>query len=336
MEILLENVPTDTMTNTPYNNIHKQIQEWYQQHGRVTLPWRNTTNPYKIYLSEIMLQQTQVKTVLERFYFPFLEKFPTLKDVANAPVDDVLKAWEGLGYYTRARNLHKTAQAIKGILPNSAIELEELSGIGKSTAHAVACFAFYEPLPILDANVKRILYRFFAITKRDEKLLWKKAYELFDKTNAYIYNQTLMDIGSLICTHKNPLCQECPLNSKCQGEETPLLYPEKKVKKSKPTKKHFMIIYFHQDKYALQKNSTKLLGGLWAFEQQEKFELTKESTSLGSLTQHYTHFRLDAEVLLVQDNTQKEMNYYTIEEIHTLALSGADRKALELLETHLK
>ena len=214
--------------------------------------------------------------------------------------------------------------------------LEKLSGIGKSTAHAVACFAFNEPLPILDANVKRILYRFFTISKRDEKLLWEKAYELFDKKNAYIYNQTLMDIGSSICTHKKPLCEECPLTSKCQGKVTPLLYPEKKVKKSKPTKKRFMIIYFHKERYALQKNSTKLLGGLWAFEQQETFTPTKNCTSLGSITQHYTHFRLDAEILLVQDNTQKKMNYYTIKEIHTLALSGADRKALELLENHLK
>ena len=283
-----------------------------------------------------MLQQTQVKTVLERFYFPFLEKFPTLKDVANAPVDDVLKAWEGLGYYTRARNLHKTAQATKGILPNSAIELEKLSGIGKSTAHAVACFAFGEALPILDANVKRILYRFFAITKRDEKRLWKKAYELFDKENTYIYNQALMDIGSSICTNKNPLCKECPFNLKCQGKETPLLYPEKKVKKAKPTKKHFMIIYFYKDKYALQQNSTKLLGGLWGFKQQEKFESTKESALLGFFTQHYSHFRLDADVLLVQDGTQKEMNYYTLEEIYGLPLSGADRKALNLLENYLK
>ena len=308
-----------------------------------------------------MLQQTQVKTVLERFYSPFLEKFPTLQNVANAPIDDVLKAWEGLGYYTRARNLHKTAQATNGTLPNSAMELEKLSGIGKSTAHAVACFAFGEALPILDANVKRILYRFFAIIKRDEKLLWEKAYELFDKENAYVYNQTLMDIGSLICTHKNPLCHACPFSSKCKGKETPLLYPEKKVKKSKPTKKRFMIIYFHKERYALQKNSSQLLGGLWAFEQREKFTidilqnsepmalasqysglkspipkslLTKEVTILGKLIQHYSHFRLDAEVLLIPNNSKKEMNYYTIEEIHTLALSGADRKALELLENY--
>jgi A/G-specific adenine glycosylase len=319
------------MPKKDYSQLHKKIQMWYQEHGRVTLPWRNTNNPYKIYLSEIMLQQTQVKTVLERFYFPFLEKFPTLKAVANVPVDDVLKAWEGLGYYTRARNLHKTAQATEGTLPNSAIELEKLSGIGKSTAHAVACFAFDKTLPILDANVKRILHRFFALKVREEKELWRRADELFDKQNAYIYNQTLMDIGSLICTNKNPKCEKCPFASLCQGKESPLLYPEKKVKKKKPIKNHFMLIYEHENRYALQQNSSNLLGGLWAFPQCSTFKETLHHTKLGQFTQHYSHFQLNATVILLK-KFEKELNYYSIDEIHGLALSGADRKALALLE----
>lgn len=277
-----------------------------------------------------MLQQTQVKTVLERFYFPFLEKFPTFQDVANAPVDDVLKAWEGLGYYTRARNLHKTAQQTQGILPNSAQELEKLSGIGKSTAHAVACFAFDEPLPILDANVKRILYRFFAIKTCNTKDLWEKAYALFDKDNAYIYNQSMMDIGSTICTHKNPNCDECPFDSLCQGKGNPLLYPEKKVKKTKPIKKHFIIIYHQHNRYALRQNNSNLLGGLWAFDQQEHFDLETPHTVLGNFKHHYSHFRLDATVLFVNANTNA--SFFSIEAIEKLALSGADRKALELLK----
>ena len=279
-----------------------------------------------------MLQQTQVKTVLERFYFPFLEKFPTFKDVADAPVDDVLKAWEGLGYYARARNLHKTAQQTQGILPNSAQELEKLSGIGKSTAHAVACFAFDEPLPILDANVKRILYRFFAIETCSNKDLWEKAYALFDKDNAYIYNQSMMDIGSTICTHKNPNCTECPFNSLCQGKENPLLYPEKKVKKTKPIKKHFMIIYHQNNAYALRQNDSNLLGGLWAFDQQKHFDLETPHTVLGNFKHHYSHFRLDATVLFV--NAETNASFFTIPQIAKLALSGADRKALELLKIH--
>ena len=292
-----------------------------------------TKSAYEIYLSEIMLQQTQVKTVLERFYFPFLKKFPTFQDVANAPVDDVLKAWEGLGYYTRARNLHKTAQLTNGILPNSAQELETLSGIGKSTAHAVACFAFDEPLPILDANVKRILYRFFAIKKCNNKDLWEKAYALFDTNNAYIYNQSMMDIGSTICTHKNPNCDMCPFESLCQGKENPLLYPEKKIKKTKPIKKHFMIIYHQNNTYALRQNDSNLLGGLWAFDQQEDFDLEIPHTVLGNFKHHYSHFRLDATVLFVNANTNA--SFFSIEAIEKLALSGADRKALELLKIHI-
>ncbi len=324
------------MQKQSYTKIHNNILSWYQQHGRITLPWRNTQSSYEIYLSEIMLQQTQVKTVLERFYFPFLEKFPSFKAVADAPIDDVLKAWEGLGYYTRARNLHKTAQITKGELPRSTEALEKLAGIGKSTAHAVACFAFNAPLPIMDANVKRILHRFFAIKKRNDKALWNKAYELFDKNNAYIYNQTMMDIGSLICTHKNPNCEACPFESLCQGKETPLLYPEKNVKKTKPIRERFMIIYHHQNGYLLQQNRTKLLGGLWAFVQEENFDAHAENiTKLGEFTHHYTHFRLNAKVLFIHQK-MKNKTYFSLTQIENLALSGADRKALELLKAYLK
>ncbi|HIO95809.1 MAG TPA: A/G-specific adenine glycosylase [Campylobacterales bacterium] len=321
-----------TVQSEKYIELHKNILTWYQQHGRVTLPWRNTQSSYKIYLSEIMLQQTQVKTVLERFYFPFLTKFPTFQDVANAPVDEVLKAWEGLGYYTRARNLHKTAQATSGILPNSAKALEKLSGIGKSTAHAVACFAFDEALPILDANVKRILYRFFAVKKCTDKELWQLAYTLFDKENAYIYNQTLMDIGATLCKHKTPECNVCPFESMCQGKKNPLLYPEKKVKKKKPIRTHFMLIYHHNNHYALKQNTTQLLGGLWAFPQFESFESkSKKITELGDLVHHYTHFRLDAKVLLVHQKINN-IKWFSFEQIDQLAMSGADRKALAMLK----
>jgi A/G-specific adenine glycosylase len=313
-----------------YNEIHQNILKWYEEHGRVTLPWRNTNSAYEIYLSEIMLQQTQVKTVLDRFYFQFLEKFPKLVDVANAPVDDVLKAWEGLGYYTRARNLHHTAIITKGTLPKNAEELETLKGIGKSTAHAVACFAFDKPLPILDANVKRILYRFFAVQTCNEKKLWELANELYDKKNAYIYNQTMMDIGSAICTHKNPLCDTCPFESLCQGKKDPYLYPLKKKKAKKPVRKRTLVIYHLDDKYALRQNSTRLLSGLWGFKQEEDFEISKSITELGEFKQHYTHFTLEASVVLLKDKNQE--NYFSIEEIHNLALSGADRKALALLE----
>ncbi len=316
----------------PYHKIHHEIQLWYQAHGRVTLPWRNTQNPYKIYLSEIMLQQTQVKTVLERFYFPFLKKFPTLKSVAKASLDDVLKAWEGLGYYTRARNLHKTAQETNGILPQSPQELERLSGIGKSTAHAVACFAFDASLPILDANVKRILYRFFAIEECRERELWERAYQLFDTQNAYSYNQAMMDIGSAICTHKAPNCTACPFHIQCQGSTNPLRYPKRKTQKNRPIRQRFILIYHHNDRYMLTQNKTRLLAGLWAFPQEEEYQLQRDDTLLGTFVHHYTHFTLKAQVVLIHE--KQTLPHFEIEEIHQLALSGADRKALDLLKRY--
>ena len=321
--------------STSYQQIHQNILTWYTSHGRVTLPWRNTSSPYEIYLSEIMLQQTQVKTVLERFYFPFLKKFPTFKDVANAPVDDVLKAWEGLGYYTRARNLHKTAQMTQGELPTSAEELEKLSGIGRSTAHAVACFAFDEALPILDANVKRILYRFFAVEKCSDKELWSYAYKLFDDKRAYDYNQAMMDIGSQICLHKKPQCSVCPFESQCLGKDEPLLYPTKKVKKKKPVRAKNILIQSSENKIAIfQNRDKKLLHGLWGFEQFDAELKEEDWNHIGEISHHYTHFHLQAKVYWV-DAGVLDLEFYSLDEIAELALSTADKKVIKLFTSRI-
>lgn len=321
----------------PYDPLHRKLLRWYEEHGRVTLPWRNTRNPYKIYLSEIMLQQTQVKTVLERFYFPFLEQFPTLNAVANASEESVLKAWEGLGYYSRARNLYRTAQLTQGILPDQATELQKLPGIGKSTAHAVACFAFGESLPILDANVKRILYRFFAIEKCTERELWEKAYALFDPHHSYTYNQTLMDIGATLCLPKRPDCSLCPLQSACQGTTDPLRYPQKNPKKSKPIKERDIVLYQHEDHYQLQQNTARLLQGLWSFPQQEKAnrETLHTPTLLGEIVHHYSHFTIKASVLISPSPYRNDAQWFTLPAIEALALSGVDKKALALLKAYL-
>ncbi|MCF6207297.1 MAG: A/G-specific adenine glycosylase, partial [Sulfurovum sp.] len=172
------------MENVDLEKTHRQIREWYAKNGRHDLPWRTTDDPYRIYLSEVMLQQTQVKTVLERFYFPFLEKFPTLKALGSAPLDEVLKAWEGLGYYNRAKNLHKTAQLliqkgqVQGIaptMPENIDSLVKLPGIGKNTAHAIAAFAFNKPVPVMEANVRRILCRIHRIKTPNDKKIWELA-----------------------------------------------------------------------------------------------------------------------------------------------------------------
>ncbi|MDP3120850.1 MAG: A/G-specific adenine glycosylase [Sulfuricurvum sp.] len=314
-----------------HNKIHTSLLQWYKINGRHALPWRITDDPYKIYLSEIMLQQTQVKTVLKRFYFPFLERFPTLLDVTQSDLDDVLKMWEGLGYYTRAKNLHAAAQQCQGVLPKNASELLELPGIGPSTAHAISAFAYKESLPILDANVKRILHRYFAIEQRDEKQLWNAAYALFDAKHPFEYNQAMMDIGSMVCLAKKPLCDVCPFEQGCQGKSDPLKYPKAKIKKIKPVRNRIIVVYTRNGKFALSQRKERFLHGLWGFVQYEAVE-KNEAVLLGHVTQHYSHFTLQADVYLCEDNcVNEECEWFAPSEIMKLSLSGADHKVLKLI-----
>lgn len=306
------------------------LLRWYDKNGRHDLPWRTTDNPYHIYISEIMLQQTQVKTVLERFYFPFLKRFPTLLEIAESDLNDVLKMWEGLGYYTRAKNLHLAARQCNGILPGNAYDLMQLSGIGRSTAHAIAAFAYRESLPILDANVKRILHRYFALKERNEKKLWEYAYILFDPNHPFEYNQAMMDIGATVCLAKKPLCALCPFDNTCEGKSNPLSYPEAKTKILKPIRKRSIIIHYRNNRYALTQRTERFLHGLWGF-----FETTEISSaiSLGHITQHYSHFTLEADVYLSIDEIEEEgFEWFTLEEIEELSLSRADRKAVEFIK----
>jgi A/G-specific adenine glycosylase len=273
-------------------NTHKNIQNWYKIHGRLELPWRMTNDPYHIYLSEVMLQQTQVKTVLERYYFPFLEKFPTLKSLGDAPLDDVLKMWEGLGYYNRAKNLHQTATLVDE-LPKDINELVKLPGIGKNTAHAVATFAFKQPLPIMEANVKRILCRLNKLKTPTDKELWNIAYKFVDKINPFDYNQAMMDIGATICLPKNPKCEHCPLADICKGQEEPTLYPTKK-KRVVPTREQNILINVYNDTLSLTQRKGKFLHGLWGFESIEVPLCASEY--IGEVTHAYTHFKLICKV----------------------------------------
>jgi len=313
-----------------YALTHAAIVDWYAKHGRHDLPWRQTRDPYRIYLSEIMLQQTQVGTVLERFYFPFLAQFPTLGDVAKAHEDAVLKAWEGLGYYTRARNLHATAKLTQGLLPQTAAELERLPGIGRSTAAAIACFAYGEAVPILDANVRRILYRFFRRRRARAQELWQMAKRLFDEEHPYAYNQALMDIGATLCTPGDPDCDVCPLRTQCRGREHPARYPAPKPKKPKPTRRRTLLIYTDGERYGLRRGQERLLGGLYGWPQ---LEADVAGRMLGRVVHHYSHFVLDAKVVLTDELPDEPVTLYTLAQIDALALSRADRKALELLRT---
>jgi len=305
---------------------HQKIHDWYQDKGRHALPWRSTSDAYHIYLSEVMLQQTQVKTVLERYYFPFLKKFPTLKALGEAPLDDVLKMWEGLGYYNRAKNLHKTAGLITA-LPQEIDELIKLPGIGKNTAHAVATFAYKKPVPIMEANVKRILCRLHKLTTPSDKELWDIAYALVDKAKPFDYNQAMMDIGSSICTPKNPLCESCPLEKICQGKENPTRYPTKK-KRVVPTREEIVMLTVYNGKLSLVQRKGKFLHGLWGFPSTEVPLCASEQ--IGEVTHVYTHFKLICKIFVYDALDSGEDHYFSIPEIRELAISKVDDKIVKL------
>ena len=309
-------------------NLHRTIHHWYQAYGRHTLPWRNTDDPYYIYLSEVMLQQTQVKTVLERYYFPFIERFPTLKALGEAELDEVLKRWEGLGYYTRAKNLHKTATLLKE-LPSDIDALIKLPGIGKNTAHAIAAFAFRQPVPVMEANVKRILCRLYRLENPTEKELWELAYTLVDRENPFDYNQAMMDIGATVCLSKNAQCDLCPLESICQGKEEPWRYPVKK-KRTVPVREEHIVIHSYDERLSLYRRSGKFLHGLWGFEKMEVPPCAAEY--LGEVSHTYTHFKLNCKVYLYDESTPEQENYFTLDEIRALAISKVDEKILKLLD----
>ena len=234
----------------------EKIVGWQTTHGRSGLPWQNTRDPYRVWLSEIMLQQTQVITVLN-YYAQFLERFPVVADLANAQLDDVLAMWSGLGYYSRARNLHRCAQAVVvlhgGSFPKSFELLKTLPGIGPSTAAAIASFCFAEKVAILDGNVKRVLTRVMGFdddlaTGKNEKKLWLIATDLLPEKNLPQtmprYTQGVMDLGATLCTPRKPQCLVCPVNDICQGfsESNPEKYPVK-TKKLKRSVEHLSLLW---------------------------------------------------------------------------------------------
>ena len=203
----------------------QRIEQWYSIHHR-DLPWRNTTNPYHIWLSEIILQQTRVEQGMS-YYFRFIQAFPLVSDLANATEDDVMKLWQGLGYYSRARNLHKAAKMIAeaGDFPREYTEVVALPGIGHYTAAAICSFAYHLPYAVLDGNVFRVLSRYLGIdtpidTTIGKKLFQQLAQEMLDKQHPAEYNQAIMDFGALVCKPSSPSCEECPLQENCHAFAT--------------------------------------------------------------------------------------------------------------------
>jgi len=258
----------------------KELIAWHDVDGRQGLPWQNNRDPYAVWVSEIMLQQTQVATVLER-YPRFMKRFSTVQRLAAADIDEVLAEWAGLGYYSRARNLHACAKQVmeqfSGKFPSDPVLLEQLKGIGRSTAGAIAAFAFHERAPILDANVKRILARLFCINgalqdKKVNERLWDLASSLLPTKpeDMPIYTQALMDFGATWCTSRKPVCltgeKKCPFTKACQAnlsDQVPL-FPQKTIKAKSPEFDCDMLLLRYGNQVLLQKRPSKAIwGGLW-------------------------------------------------------------------------
>lgn len=301
------------------------LLRWFEEQA-ADLPWRRSRNPYHIWLSEVMLQQTQVATVIP-YYERFLARFPTVHDLAAAPQDDLMKQWEGLGYYSRARNLQAAAQQVAadygGELPTTAAELETLKGVGRYTAGAIASIAFGEPAPVLDGNVMRVFARLFDyaedVSKQSTKnTFWQIATDLMQAVpvgQAGNYNQALMELGRTICKPRNPTCSQCPVAAHCQAYANGT-HSQRPVKAAKAPTPHVdvtcgLIWNEQRDQLLIAKRpDDKLLGGLWEFpggkvedgetmeeclarELQEELGITVAVDAFMVRVHHaYTHFRI--------------------------------------------
>lgn len=302
-------------------SFQERLLAWFDQHGRKNLPWQQAISPYRVWLSETMLQQTQVATVIPYFQ-AFTESFPTVEALAAAPIDEVLRHWAGLGYYARARNLHKAAQRIAelGGFPDTLEGLMALPGIGQSTAGAILSIAFNNSHPILDGNVKRVLARLNAIggwpgQSQVSKALWALSAELTPSVRAAEYTQAIMDLGATLCTRSKPLCLACPVSADCQAyrQGNVSAYPSRKPPKTLPIKACFLLLLYTPDQriYLEKRPPTGIWGGLWSLPEFAALNaaedwclsrnlLIKQRHSLASKRHTFSHYHLDYTPLLVQ------------------------------------
>ena len=293
-----------------------RLLDWFDQHGRHDLPWQKDTTPYRVWVSEIMLQQTQVATVIP-YYQRFMKRFPHVSALAEAPIDDVLHHWSGLGYYARARNLHRAATVIVtewgGEFPKSQKALESLPGIGRSTAAAIRSLALGQPAAILDGNVKRVLSRYHAVegwpgTSAMARRLWSYAESHTPTERPAAYTQAIMDLGATLCTSKQPACTLCPLAEDCAaaalGRQD--AFPGRKPKKERPVRFRRVLIAQDAEGSVLleRRPSSGIWGGLWSLPELEDEECAEQwchrrlnmkiisSAELEPINHTFTHFEL--------------------------------------------
>ena len=311
-----------TSLNKRYQLFSQQVVQWYLEHGRHDLPWRRKVTPYRIWISEIMLQQTQVKTVIP-YFKNFIKKFPSQKSLSEASEDQVLAAWSGLGFYRRARNIFATKEIIKknygNRFPNEFKKIIELPGIGKSTAGAIMSLAYLDPHPILDGNVKRVISR---LLKKELELLkeaelWKLSQEMVNKDDCFSYTQGIMDLGATICTPSNPSCSECPVSSQCLSA-----FKVRSVKKNKAVRVKKVIVMnlsLIQTKKSLllMKNETdSIWKNLW---------LPFQS---GSIKNHIKNFKLTANQKINHELTHRKL------EINLKTYSSAKELEIKTNQTY--
>ncbi len=296
---------------------------WFDRAGRKHLPWQRDTTPYRVWVSEIMLQQTQVATVIP-YYERFMERFPDVRALAAAPIDEVLHLWTGLGYYARARNLHRAAQTIaqgfSGEFPSTLDEVQALPGIGRSTAGAILALSRAQRHPILDGNVKRVLTRYFGIEgfpgeQKIERELWRLADLCTPAGRVANYTQAIMDLGATLCVRSRPLCTMCPLQAHCVAriEHRQSSLPTPKPKKARPQRVAYAVIAMDDQGAVLleRRPPTGIWGGLWTFPQFDEPEgaqshavglgmLHERGTSLAAYHHSFTHFDLTLHPILVR------------------------------------
>ncbi|PKN12791.1 MAG: A/G-specific adenine glycosylase [Deltaproteobacteria bacterium HGW-Deltaproteobacteria-4] len=336
---------------------------WYGQVGR-DLPWRHTSDPYCIWLSEIMLQQTTVTAVIP-YYQRFLARFPAVATLASAPIEAVIDAWAGLGYYSRARNLHAAAQRVMndygGSFPSSLEELTDLPGVGRSTAGAIRAIAFGERGVILDGNVRRVLVRLLALdgdprSSAAEKILWQSAEAVTPPERAGDYAQAIMDLGATCCTPTKPTCSLCPLAAHChafaQGRQDAL--PERRKTKAVPTVLQVALLLERDNRWRVERRPLSgMLGGLWEFptcvvavrDDPTTIAAVLAATygvgdirETGRVAHAYSHFKVDLRLFSGQVEewgrvAEGKAEWVDAEVLRGLSLHGAHKKALKFIAT---
>jgi len=337
-----------------------RLLRWQTRHGRHGLPWQRTRDPYRIWISEVMLQQTQVVTVIP-YYESFLARFPDLKALARAPLERVLAVWSGLGYYSRARNLHAAARIVAGSrtgrLPRTREALESLPGLGRSTAAAVAVFAFGRREAILDGNVKRVLARHFAVrgfpgNKRVEERLWTLAESLLPARNIARYTQAMMDLGAGVCTRTQPVCTRCPVKASCAALSARKVeaFPQPRLRRVMPEKKTAMLLLLRAGEVLLERRPPPgLWGGLWCLPEMPLGTDPRQYCSrrfgarvsaadrLPEFRHGFTHFRLTVTPLICRVDSASHWAgepgqlWLSLEEIAQAAVPAPVRKLLAAL-----